>query len=112
MKYMIQKLLITKTLLLVCAFGVYGIALAQPVTGRVTDQDNVAVSSAYVRLTDGSQGVSTNGRGEFSISAGKGAILIITSVGFTAQEVNVDDSPLVIKLEQNQEVVLSEVIVT
>ncbi len=67
-------------------------AQTQNVTGRITTSAGVPVSGASVIVKTTSVGVTTNENGEFSIAATKGAILVISSVGYADREVTVKDN--------------------
>ena len=60
----------------------------QRITGKVTS-GNSAVPGATVSVKNGTTATQTNEAGNFSIDAPANATLVITSIGFSAQEVNV-----------------------
>jgi hypothetical protein len=68
-------------------------ALAQDKTiqGRVTTESGSPVGGASVTIKGTTTGTSTNLKGEFTISAAKGAILVISNVGFAEKEITVGD---------------------
>lgn len=59
------------------------------VTGTVTGSNNAAIPGVNVTVKGTSRGTSTNAYGRFTISAGTDATLIISSVGYASQEINV-----------------------
>ncbi|MGI8635329.1 MAG: TonB-dependent receptor plug domain-containing protein, partial [Segetibacter sp.] len=59
------------------------------VTGTVTDADNTPSSGVSVVVQGGSQGTSTDSRGNFSISAPGNGVLVFTSIGFGVQTINI-----------------------
>lgn len=62
------------------------------VAGKVTDQDGNALSSASVTVKNTQAGRSTDADGKFSISVpGINSVLVFTSIGFTTQEVPVNN---------------------
>lgn len=61
--------------------------------------DSTPLPSATVRLKGTPDGTLTDDNGQFKIKVEKGSILLVTSVGYTQQEVNVAQSPLRIFLQ-------------
>ncbi|WP_276500653.1 SusC/RagA family TonB-linked outer membrane protein [Terrimonas pollutisoli] len=106
-----KKLLVKKMLLLVTAISLYGLAMAQSVTGKVNGQNNTPLSGVSVQIKNSSKGVTTNGNGEFSIDAAQGTVLVVSYVGHKSQEVKVSGASLLISLEQGADNVLSDVVV-
>src|SRR5688572_32752748 len=68
-------------------------ALAQEKTirGRITSGGGAPVAGASVTVKGSTTGTMTDGNGDFSISAAKGAVLVVSSVGYTARELIVGD---------------------
>lgn len=82
------------------------------VKGTVKDTNGYALIGVNVKVKDGSTGTVTDIDGNFTLEAGKGAILEISYIGYAAQEVKVTNSnPLDIVLVEDAEV-LGEVVVT
>ncbi|WP_206106648.1 SusC/RagA family TonB-linked outer membrane protein [Ilyomonas limi] len=82
------------------------------INGTVTAEDNAAVAGASVVVKNSGRGTSTDAYGKFSINAKKGDVLVISFVGFAAQEVPIENNqPLSIKLKR-EEGQLSDVLVT
>lgn len=86
--------------LLLLFVGLYwsGIGYAQDGTirGRVTNsEDSSAISRASVLVKGTAIGTSTDEKGNFSIKAGANQVLIITAVGFTSIEVNVNNRKVI-----------------
>ncbi len=64
---------------------------AQTVKGKIiSEQDKQPVPGVAVQIKGTSKGTVTNENGEFSIQANVGDVLMISSIGFTAQEVTVE----------------------
>jgi len=81
------------------------------VTGKVTDNHGTPVPNASVQVKGGNKGVSTDEMGNFSISIGPKAVLVISSINFTPQEVrDFSSSPLIISLQPGRND-LAEVVV-
>ncbi len=59
------------------------------ISGTVTGENSLPLSGASVTVKGTSRGTSTNSSGRFTISAGPTATLVISSVGYTNQEVAV-----------------------
>lgn len=84
----------------------------EQISGRVTDNNNNPVNGASITIKGTTRGTSTNNRGEFSIEANKGDVLVISSIGYTPTEITVgDDRSLAITLVLNNQQ-LNEVVVT
>lgn len=84
----------------------------EKITGKVTGPDGRPVAGASVQIKGTRKAVVSNADGEFAITASKGDVLVITSVGYGSKEIKVtDDSNLSIELaaSSNQ---LTEVVVT
>jgi TonB-linked SusC/RagA family outer membrane protein len=60
--------------------------------GRVTTESGTPVAGATVSIKGSGIGTSTNTKGEYTIAAAKGAILVITNVGFAEKELPVGDA--------------------
>jgi len=71
---------------LLISVGIY----AQTVTGTVLDGEKQPVSGATVTVKGTSRATVTNNAGNFSIAASRTDVLVITNIGFTAQEVSVN----------------------
>ena len=107
---MIRKLLFT------CVFALlsFGMAWAQKiqVTGRVTDSTGEGIPGATIREKGTTNGVSADYNGVFSIKvADRNAILIISSIGYAAQEVKVGNQTAVNILLGEDTQQLDEVVV-
>ena len=85
----------------------------QTVSGKVTGNDNLPVAGASVIVKGTKTGVRTDENGNFSVVLPSNkSVLVISSVGFKQQEINVTgNSTPQIKLTP-ESAVLSEVIVT
>ena len=93
--------------LLLCSF-----ANAQTVSGTVSDAGGKPVAGATVAVKGKQAITTTNDAGKFSINAAGNDVIVITSVGFTAKEVAVNNaSSLAVTLEIDTQN-LGEVIVT
>ncbi|HET9430023.1 MAG TPA: SusC/RagA family TonB-linked outer membrane protein, partial [Chitinophagaceae bacterium] len=87
-------------------------ALYDQVTGKVTDAEGNPLAGVSVTVKGTSRGVSTNLRGEFTIDANKGDILLITYVGYATQEYTIGDSRNVSISMTVSDFQMSEVVVT
>lgn len=107
--------LLGKRGLLIMLIGLFalGVAHAQSVvTGTVTDENNLPLPGASVKIKGSSGGATANGDGKFSINAPANAVLLVSFVGFKAKEINIGtETVLNIKLEADQNA-LNEVVVT
>lgn len=59
------------------------------ISGRITNTDGVPIVGASVSVKGTRRGTSTNSNGEFSIEAKQGEVLVVSSIGYTTQEVAV-----------------------
>lgn len=81
------------------------------VSGRVTDDLGEAVIGANIKVKDGAVGTITDVDGNFTISVPENATLQVSYIGYTTQEVNVNNkSSLKITLQEDSEL-LEEVVV-
>src|SRR5690349_16204684 len=65
-------------------------AFSQTITGAVTDADKRPISRATVQVKGTSRAALTDNAGKFTINASRNDALIVTSVGFVAQEVPIN----------------------
>lgn len=82
------------------------------VSGTVKDSRGDALIGVNVKVKGTADGAITDIDGQFTIQVEKGAVLEVSYIGYTAQEVKVGDNPnlAIVMIEDNQ--VLSEVVVT
>ena len=81
------------------------------VTGTVTGTDGDALAGATVLVQGTTRGVFTDDAGRFSIQADRGAVLVVSYLGYVSQTVEVTGNVVNIALEAD-DMVLSEVVVT
>ncbi|WP_257670580.1 TonB-dependent receptor [Parapedobacter tibetensis] len=62
----------------------------QPYTGRVIDGSGQPVTDATIQVREGTLQTISNEQGRFSIAADRGDVLLITSVGYASQEIELD----------------------
>lgn len=88
-KRLLRRVALSMIAMLLASTGLF--AQDRVVTGKVTDsKDGSPVAGASVVAKGSSKGTSTNTNGEFSISVPAGVNqLVITSVGFASQEVDI-----------------------
>ncbi|RYE58954.1 MAG: SusC/RagA family TonB-linked outer membrane protein [Sphingobacteriales bacterium] len=104
---------VSKLLLTIVMSFIMLIANAQNrnVSGRVTDPSGAGIPSAGVSIKGTKISTLTDADGNFTISAKKGDVLMISYVGFTTKEIVLaDQSALSINLEENNQA-LDEVVV-
>lgn len=107
---------IKSALLCLCILlgGILQIALAQTltVTGKVTNKASDPLPGATVTIKGSSTSTVTDADGNFSITAQKGATLLITHAGMAAQERKISEAGrMIFTLEQNSAGNLDEVVV-
>ena len=78
------------SLLLLAIFGITAFAMAQTVTGTVTDSKGEPVSGISVMLKGTNKGTTTNAQGVYTITAASGSSLDFTGAGFASQTVNIN----------------------
>lgn len=96
------------------AFLFMNAAMAQvlTVTGKVTDENGIPVSSvSIIEKGKASSGVTTNENGAFTISVTKGTTLIFTAVGYDSRQVVANSATLAVAMATSVKG-LSEVVVT
>ncbi len=92
--------------------GVLVFAQQKTVTGKVTDEKGDPVSFASIKVKGSNKGVSADVNGNFTIDVeGADAILLVTSQGFSSQELPVGSSS-VINFNLKTQGQLQEVVVT
>lgn len=70
-----------------------------PITGKVTDSTGAPLAGASVHVKGTNKGTNTNAKGEFTIDAEPGDVLIISFVGFQNREVSVGNGNLMVVLK-------------
>jgi TonB-linked SusC/RagA family outer membrane protein len=96
--------------LMVLSLTVFAQRPGKIITGRVTDETDAPLSGASVKEQGTKNGVSTNIKGEFKISAAKGKMLEVSFIGYKSKLVAADADELTIKLEPDAST-LGEVLV-
>ena len=88
-------------------------AMAQTVSGKVTDANNNAVAGVTVTVKGTTRATVTNDAGNFSINASGNDVLVLSAVGFSTQEIPVNRrSDITINLSAGSGQNLDEVVVT
>lgn len=80
-----------KIYLLVCVLPVSVLLYGQVVTGSVSDENGKKLSDVSVTVKGTSAGTTTDALGNFSITASSNSTLVFSSVGYTSQEVPVNE---------------------
>jgi len=89
----------------------YSYAQNGRVTGKVTDQDNVALPGVNVLLSGSSQGTATDGDGNFVINAPASGSLVFSFIGYVSQTIPINNRSVIdIQLTQESRS-LSELVV-
>ncbi|WP_197428691.1 carboxypeptidase-like regulatory domain-containing protein [Phnomibacter ginsenosidimutans] len=109
---MTPQALLFSLLLVMCS----AIALAQQkrtVSGSVKDADGAAIAQATYLIKGTNVGGVTDATGRFTVSVeGNNAVLVISYIGFTTQEVEVGTQSNVSVVLQRSDAALGEVVVT
>jgi ferric enterobactin receptor len=87
-------------------------AQQKKISGTVLSSDDIPVAGATVLLKGEKTGTETDANGHFSISASPGNTLVISSVGFSRQEIKVGNSSTISVTLKKGEGELQEVVVT
>ncbi|HEX7906336.1 MAG TPA: SusC/RagA family TonB-linked outer membrane protein [Chitinophagaceae bacterium] len=82
------------------------------ITGKITDANGVGLAGVSVTIKGTSRGTSTNTRGEFSIEANKGDVLVVSYIGYNSQELTVGDDRSVAITLTVADLQMTEVVVT
>lgn len=80
------------------------------VKGKVTGDAGAPIAGASVILKGTDKGTTTDAAGNFSISAPKGAVLIISAISYTTKEIRITDASVSVQLESTDKA-LGEVVV-
>jgi TonB-linked SusC/RagA family outer membrane protein len=96
-------------LLLAVAAGLH--AQQKQITGKVLSGDGSPVSGASIKVKGSAQGTQTDANGAFKIMAVKGAVLVVSSIGFSERSVTVGDNATVVVTLSQASSELSEVVV-
>ncbi|MBO9660786.1 MAG: TonB-dependent receptor plug domain-containing protein, partial [Chitinophagaceae bacterium] len=72
--------------------SVTAFAQDKTIRGRITSETGSPVSGVSVQVKGTSNGTVTNDNGEYSITAAKGSVLVVSNVGFSNKEVTVGDN--------------------
>lgn len=108
---MMKRLLLIIGLFLIVYSGLF--AQSSRITGRVVDADNNPVVGASVTVSGTSQGTVTDANGNFAISAPQNGSLLINSIGFRDEVVEVGNRGVInVSLSPGQSAGLEEVVVT
>ncbi|MDR3697874.1 SusC/RagA family TonB-linked outer membrane protein [Mucilaginibacter sp.] len=94
--------------------ALYSTSYAQSIIlkGKVTDDKNLPVPGAIIKIKGTNKGTATDVQGAFSISYQGPVTLVITGIGYNTQEINLtNQSNIEIKLAENNRQ-LDEVVVT
>ncbi len=84
----------------------------QPVKGKVTDKDQIALAGVSILVKGTTKGTTTDATGNYTINVAQGAVLVFRSLGFTTQEITVGSQAVInVSLEASSSS-LDEVVVT
>jgi TonB-linked SusC/RagA family outer membrane protein len=88
-KHFFDKLSSVLILGLFLLFTAKGYSQSSQITGKITDADGKPVAGVSVVVKGTNNGTTTDQKGNFSVAAGKGAVLVISSINYVSQEVTV-----------------------
>ncbi|MGE8379577.1 MAG: carboxypeptidase-like regulatory domain-containing protein, partial [Sphingobacterium sp.] len=81
------------------------------IAGKITDSNGNPISGVTINVKGSSQGTSTNEQGLFTLNANSNATLLLSAVGYNAQEVQVNGRKTISVTLVGNEQALDEVIV-
>lgn len=89
---------------------------AQPVKGKVVDENGAPLNGVNVMIKGTAKGTTTNGRGEFSLEANEGDVLVFSYIGYKAANHTVNSAAIagdvfIVKMQVEAAMVSSEVVV-
>lgn len=82
----------------------------QEIRGKVTDESNIPLPGVSVKVKGSNTGTQTNEKGEFTIRADNGAVLIFSFIGFETREATVTNASLNITLTIRQSAINTVVV--
>ena len=85
---------------------------AGPVTGKITDATGAPLSGVTIIVKGTRRSATTSADGTFTIVAGKGDVLLITSVGYATQQVTIGDETTISVHMVTSNAELTSVVVT
>ncbi|MFD1818171.1 TonB-linked outer membrane protein, SusC/RagA family [Pseudarcicella hirudinis] len=94
---------------LLCLFSAQ--LFAQVIKGKVSDSNNAGLPGVSIQVKGTSRGTTTDGSGNYSISASKGATLVFSSVGHISKQVVVNDQSAINITMEDDNQSLDEVVV-
>ncbi len=84
----------------------------EEISGRITDSKGDPLSGVSITVKGSNKGTATNTRGEFSIDASKGDVLVISYVGYEKKEITIGNSNNIAISLNAADQQLTEVVVT
>jgi TonB-linked SusC/RagA family outer membrane protein len=92
--------------------GVFVFAQTRTITGKVTDAAGQPVEGASIQIKGSNVGTSANQQGDFSISARRGDVLVVSAVNFAARELSVTNQSSINVTLDRAEGRIEEIVVT
>src|SRR6185437_5219817 len=86
--------------------------IAGPITGKITDASGAPLAGVTIMVKGTHKSATTNVDGMFTIAAGKGDVLVFSSVGFATQQITVDNDATVDVRMVTSNAELTSVVVT
>ena len=97
---MISKQLFNKGIALVVMTSMTSLVYAQSFTGSIVSADSgLPVVGASIKVKNQKISTSSDGSGKFTLSASKGAILVVSYVGYKTEEIPVTGPNMIIRLQ-------------
>ncbi|UOR04971.1 SusC/RagA family TonB-linked outer membrane protein [Hymenobacter aerilatus] len=88
------------------------VAAPKPVSGRVLDAQGQGLPGVSIRIKDTSTGTVTDAEGRYQLSAESGQVLLFSFIGYTTQEVKVEEKSTYDVVLREDATSLNEVVVT
>src|SRR6185437_9571069 len=86
--------------------------IAGPITGKITDASGAPLAGVTIMVKGTHKSATTNVDGMFTIAAGKGDVLVFSSVGFATQQITVGNDATVDVRMVTSNAELTSVVVT
>lgn len=71
------------------------------VTGKVVDEKGTGLPGASVMVKNTSVGTATNAEGAFSFKVPRGALLVVSYIGYKSQEITASERPITFTMQQS-----------
>lgn len=106
-----KKALLTSLCVMAC--GIQAVNAQQiPIAGKITDQNSAPIAGVTISVKGTNVAAITNANGLFTLNADQNATLVISSVGYLSQEINISSRKTINVSLASSDQALDEVVVT